>query len=186
MKHAPWLESNTTCCKLSRECRTCPYPGAVAAFPVHSFVCMYICMYYVLVCVCMYVRKMIRQHTSCCAGLSSGQHSMALRSHIFFTVPTKPLPSAITMGRFSGNRKTRACSWPLTSVKAVLKNPGNCTSTPSYAFMTWHVIKHSHNSVACIVLGFRGVPAIWRGQWWVHNPGRDVQHCGRHIPNGGK
>ena len=37
MKHAPSLESNTTYCKLGRECRTCPYPGAVAAFPVHSF-----------------------------------------------------------------------------------------------------------------------------------------------------
>ena len=38
MKHAPSLESNTTCCKLGRECRTCPYPGAVAAFPVHSYI----------------------------------------------------------------------------------------------------------------------------------------------------
>ena len=37
MKHAPSLESNTTCCKVGRECRTCHYPGAVAAFPVHSF-----------------------------------------------------------------------------------------------------------------------------------------------------
>ena len=37
MKHAPSLESNTTCCKLGRECRTCPYPSAVAAFPVRSF-----------------------------------------------------------------------------------------------------------------------------------------------------
>jgi len=37
MKHAPSLESNTTCCKLGRECRTCPYPGAIAAFLVHSF-----------------------------------------------------------------------------------------------------------------------------------------------------
>ena len=37
MKHAPSLESNTTCCELVGNAGPAPYPGAVAAFPLHSF-----------------------------------------------------------------------------------------------------------------------------------------------------
>jgi len=33
---------------------------------------------------------------------------------------------------------------------------------------------------------YRGLPVVRRGQWRIHYPGRDVQHCRSHLSNGRK